>query len=75
MGGHSGDKHRHGDLDSGSYPRRPNKPDKEEVIGQAGEKDVLFLKQLIEAGKYREVIDRSSALPSEHIGGDFRRSA
>jgi len=31
----------------------------EEVIGQAGEKDVLFLKQLIEAGKYREVIDRS----------------
>jgi hypothetical protein len=34
-------------------------PDKEEVVGQAGEKDVLFLKQLIEAGKYREVIDRS----------------
>src|SRR5689334_10273256 len=31
MSGHSEDIHRHGDLDSGSYPCRPNKPDKEEV--------------------------------------------
>jgi len=32
------------------------RPDKEEVIGQAGEKNVLFLKQLIEVGKYRNAM-------------------
>lgn len=31
IGGHSGDVHGHDDLDSGSYPRYPNKPDKEAV--------------------------------------------
>ena len=43
------------------------RPDKEGVIGQAGEKNVLFLKQLIEAGKYRAVIDRCYPLMPEPL--------
>jgi hypothetical protein len=35
--GHLGDVHRHGDLDSGSYPCHPNKPDKEEIAGRVNQ--------------------------------------
>jgi hypothetical protein len=35
IGAHSGDVHRRGDLDSGCYQRRPNKPDKEGAGGLA----------------------------------------
>ena len=56
---------RHGDLDSSRYQRCLNKPDKEEVIGQAGEKDVLFLKQLIEEGN----AGRSSTGPTRAYAG------
>jgi len=35
IGGHSGDMRRRGDLGSGRYQCRPNKPDKEEIIRRA----------------------------------------